>query len=68
MNLFLDRKVCIGAGECVLLEPTIFASDEEGLAIVIDDERLASLSQQRLLELEANCPSGAITVRNRGLR
>ena len=58
----VDTDLCIGAGQCELLEPnTFFLSDDDGLARVHEDSELSQEDAHAVVE---QCPSGAIRIEN----
>lgn len=56
----IDQELCISSGKCVGDEPTVFAFDDDELAIVIDADH--GLDKQRLLRIARNCPGQAVIV------
>lgn len=56
----VDKDVCISSGKCVADAPEAFRFDDEELSEPISST--PPLSDQRLLEIARNCPSGAIQV------
>jgi ferredoxin len=61
MRVRVDRDLCRGLGNCVVLAPTVFKLDEASKAIVIDPN---SVDQDRLLEAAESCPENAIILEN----
>ena len=60
VNLAVDPEVCIGIGQCEMLEPDVFRiGDDSGVAEVQGDGRLPR--SQALVVIE-RCPSGAISL------
>jgi ferredoxin len=57
--LAVDRDRCIGAGQCVLAMPSVFAQDDDGL-VVADLHGLRTLPARAAQEVILRCPSGAI--------
>lgn len=51
--------VCMGIGQCEMLEPDVFEMDDDGIAQVVQG---AVVPRKRALELIDRCPSGAITI------
>ena len=57
----LDAEVCVGVGQCELLEGDTFRlDDDEGISAVIGDGRLP---RQRAEIVVDKCPSSAISIR-----
>lgn len=59
LHLYADRKVCIGAGLCVLAEEDVFDQDDDGIVVLIDDEPTDRESVRQAVQ---NCPSGALRL------
>ncbi|MEM7286705.1 MAG: ferredoxin [Actinomycetota bacterium] len=60
VRLTVDRDVCIGVGQCELLEPDVFRlDDDEELAEVIGE---GALPRDRAEAIVDRCPSGAIAI------
>ena len=58
----IDQESCISSGKCVGDEPTIFAFDDEELAVVVDPDH--GLDAERLVRIARNCPGQAVIVRD----
>lgn len=62
MRISADRDVCIGSGQCVLAEPTVFdQSDEDGLVLLRTDTPGADTAEA-VRQAVNNCPSGALSL------
>ncbi len=59
MKVKVDRKLCIGLGNCVVIAPTVFELDEENKAVVLDP---ASTDERTVLDAAESCPQNAIIV------
>ena len=60
MRLRVDAGLCIGVGQCELLEPKIFRVDDDtGTSTIVSAPILPS---QRAEALVDQCPSGAIQI------
>ena len=59
MKVRVDRDLCIGVGNCVVLAPTVFKLDEENKAVVLDP---SSVEDDTLLEAAESCPEDAIVI------
>ena len=55
----VDRKLCIGVGNCVAFAPTVFQLDSEKKAIVLD---VGSVDEETLREAAESCPVQAIII------
>lgn len=56
----VDRKECIGAGECARLVPQAFDSDDDGYVLVRDTAE--DVDVELLRRAERHCPAHAISV------
>lgn len=56
----LDRDVCISSGKCVAEAPQAFRFDTDEVAELVPGG--PRLSDDEILDLARNCPSGAIRV------
>jgi ferredoxin len=56
----VDKDVCISSGKCVADAPSAFRFDEDELAEPVSPS--PGLSDEALLAVGRNCPSGAIAV------
>lgn len=62
MRLSLDTDACQGHGRCYALAPSLFASDDEGYAVLEVEGEIAA-EDERAAQLAADsCPEFAITV------
>jgi len=60
VRLVVDEAVCIGIGQCEMLEPGVFRLDDDsGLAQVTAD---SALDGARAAVVIDRCPSGAIAA------
>ena len=59
MKVRVDRDLCIGVSNCVVLAPTVFALDEENKAVVLDP---SSVDDDTVIEAAESCPENAIIV------
>ncbi len=59
VGLVVDDTVCIGIGRCEMLEPDVFFVNDDAIAQVSSDVRLA---RSRANEIVMECPSGAISI------
>lgn len=60
VKLTVDREVCIGVGQCELLEPEVFRLDDEDELVEVIGE--GTLPPERAAVVVDKCPSGAITI------
>jgi len=59
MKVRMDRVLCRGLGNCVVLAPTVFRLDEASKAVVTDPN---SVDDGRLFEAAESCPENAIIL------
>lgn len=60
----LNAELCIGVGNCELLQPDHFLIDEDtGIAEMVGD---GAMSQAAAEEVVDRCPSGALTIQSAG--
>ena len=61
MHIEADRDVCIGAGNCVMVNEKLFDQDDDAVVVVLkqpEDDRETSSARSAV----AQCPSGALRV------
>jgi ferredoxin len=62
MKIIADTTRCVGAGQCVLTEPTVFdQSEDDGTVIVLISEPPADL-EAAAKEAVHICPSQALSL------
>lgn len=62
MRIVADTSLCVGAGQCVLSEPSVFDQDEEDGTVVVLAERPEGPALTGAREAVGLCPSGALTL------
>lgn len=63
MHLQADHDRCVGSGQCVLTDPTVFdQSQDDGTVIVLDDAPSDETTVARVREAVHLCPSRALTL------
>lgn len=60
MRIVADTNVCVGAGQCVLTDPTVFDQNEDDGTVIVLNEHPADLEKAR--EAVHVCPSGALSL------
>jgi len=65
MKVRVDRDLCRGLGNCVVLAPTVFRFDEANKAVVMDSH---SVDDSRLFEAAESCSENAIILEDEGGR
>ncbi len=59
MKVKVDRELCIGVSNCVVIAPTVFKLDDQNKVVVLNP---GSVDEQTLLEAAESCPQNAIIV------
>lgn len=59
MKTRVDRDLCSGVGNCVVIAPTVFKLDKTNKAVVMD---AGSVDEKTLIEAAESCPENAIIV------
>ena len=59
MKVKVDRELCSGVGNCVVIAPTVFKLDNENKAVVLGP---GSVDEETLMETAESCPENAIIV------
>jgi ferredoxin len=59
LRIRIDRRLCVGFGDCVGAAPEAFVLDDEGLAVFRQPE---AVERQRLLAACDACPVDALVV------
>jgi ferredoxin len=60
LTVRIDRKLCIGSGNCIKVAPRVFEMDEEGVVAFRNDAR--SDDREQLIESCEVCPVDALFV------
>ncbi|MEU6183870.1 ferredoxin [Streptomyces coeruleorubidus] len=61
MRIHLDREKCIGSGQCVLAAPEWFDQDDDGIAVVLQDD-LVGDDADEVEQAAFTCPALAIAL------
>ncbi len=59
MKIKVDRDLCRGLGNCVVIAPTVFKLDSENKAIILAP---SSVSDDALFEAAESCSENAIII------
>jgi ferredoxin len=59
LEVHVDRRRCIGSGECVRLAPGVFDQDDRAISIVVDPR---GEPEERIVHTMTACPVSAITL------
>ena len=60
LRIRIDRTLCVGFGDCVTLAPSLFALDEDGIAVFRCPDSL--IEPGVILDACRACPVDALTV------
>jgi ferredoxin len=61
MQIVVDYERCTGAGKCVVVCPEVFAQDEDGIVVLLDESPPEEL-RERVDEAIDVCPAACIEV------
>ena len=59
-RISVDHEACMSSGKCVADAPDLFRFDDDEIAEPVPNA--AAPSDDRILDLARNCPSGALLV------
>ena len=62
MRIVADRSRCIGAGQCVLTDETVFDQDEEDGTVRLLTDHVRDGDLPRVREAVGICPSQALSL------
>ena len=65
MRIHADTDVCIGSGQCVLTDPTVFDQDDDGIVELLTDHPEGDAAT-RAREAVGICPSQALSFTEDG--
>jgi ferredoxin len=63
VEITVDQGKCLGSGQCVLTDPSIFDQRSEDGVVVLLQTSPGEKSRESAQEAAELCPSGAITIR-----
>ena len=61
MRIKADTEVCVGSGQCVLAEPTVFDQGDDGIVVLLTD-RPDGDAAARARNAVNLCPSRALST------
>jgi ferredoxin len=61
VRILVEIDRCVGGGQCVMAAPGVFDQDDDGLAVLLDDDPPADQADDVRLAARL-CPARAITV------
>jgi ferredoxin len=59
LKVRIDRDLCIGLGNCVVVAPTVFRLDKSNKAVV---SNLESVDEDTLMSAAESCPENAVII------
>ena len=62
MKVAIDHELCTGHGRCYSLAPRVFAPDDDGYGMLIDDGRVPAGLESEARTAAINCPERAVTT------
>lgn len=62
MKIVIDARICIGAGNCVLLAPNVFDQRETDGIVTLLQANPSAAEQDTVRKAVHQCPSGAIRI------
>ena len=62
MRIVADTDLCVGAGQCVLSEPTVFEQSDDDGTVVLLTEEVDGPTLARVRQAVRICPSGALSL------
>lgn len=60
VELYVDTEVCVGMGQCEVIEPTVFEINDDAISEIIGS---AVFLAERAEKVMFECPSGAIKAK-----
>ena len=59
MKVKVDRELCSGVGNCVVIAPTVFKLDDQNKAVVLG---IGLFDESIIMEAAGSCPENAIII------
>ncbi len=59
LEIKIDREVCMGSGNCSFWAPGVFDLDDDGIAVVLDDD---ATPEDKIVLAAQGCPTQAISI------
>ncbi|OGO23426.1 MAG: hypothetical protein A2144_05440 [Chloroflexi bacterium RBG_16_50_9] len=59
MKVRVDRELCTGVSNCVVIAPDVFKLDDENKAVVLQPD---SMDEEKVMEAAESCPQNAIVL------
>lgn len=62
-KLVVERELCVGAGQCVLVAPEVFEQDDlDGRVVLLDPVPPEAADDPAVQEAVLRCPAGALSL------
>jgi ferredoxin len=61
MRIKADTNLCVGSGQCVLIEPAVFDQDDDGIVALLTDQPGDQRAAQARHAVTL-CPSRALSI------
>jgi ferredoxin len=61
MRVVVESNICMGSGNCVAECPEVFAQDDAGVVVLLDETPPEEM-RERVEQAAAECPSQCISV------
>lgn len=62
VRVMVDRRRCQGNAQCALAAPKVFATDDDGFAIVLNRGIVPAGEHEAALAAQRSCPEQAIVI------
>lgn len=62
LTVRIDRRLCVGFGDCVSEAPGVFGLDDEDLAVFMEGSDANGASRERVIAACEACPVDAVTA------
>ena len=59
LEIWIDRDVCMGSGNCSFWAPGVFDLDDDGIAVVVDP---TAQPDDKVILAAQGCPTQAISI------
>jgi ferredoxin len=62
VRVMVDRRRCQGNAQCALAAPRVFATDDDGYAMVLNRGRVPAGEEEEAMAAQRTCPEQAIVI------
>lgn len=62
MRVMVDRRRCQGNAQCAVTAPAVFATDNEGYAVVLNRGLVPAGQEEAAAAAQRTCPEQAIVI------